>query len=93
MSELVWSVYVILCDNGSLYTGISTDVARRFSQHRQQKGAKFFRARKPERLLFVESGHDRSSATKRELAIKRMSRANKLTLIAANGNESNLTSL
>jgi len=79
-----WSVYIILCSDDSLYTGITTDVSRRFKQHEQQQGAKYFRSRQPEILLYVESGHDRSSASKRELMIKKMHRQQKLKLIADN---------
>ena len=76
-----WSVYMILCDDGSLYTGISTDVERRFRQHQNGTGAKFFRARQPLRLAYLESGHDRASASRREREIKRLSPARKRTLV------------
>ena len=51
-----WSVYIILCTDNTLYTGISTDVSRRFHQHATQKGAKYFRGRCPKQLLFIEAG-------------------------------------
>ena len=76
-----WSVYIIQCDDGSFYTGISTDVTRRFRQHWQGKGAKYFRGRQPRRIVFVESGHCRSSATQREIEIKKMRRNEKARLI------------
>lgn len=78
---MVWSVYIILCDDGSFYTGISTDVKRRFRQHRQGKGAKYFRGRQPDRIVFVEAGHCRSSASQREAEIKKMKRSEKTLLI------------
>ena len=78
-----WYVYIIECSDGTLYTGVSTDVARRFRQHAETKqGARFFRGRTPVRVVYVESGHTRSSACKREAAIKRGSRDSKLALIA-----------
>ncbi|MDT4291187.1 GIY-YIG nuclease family protein [Methylomonas sp. MO1] len=77
-----WSVYIIQCDDGSLYTGISIDVERRFHQHLMQKGAKYFRSRQPRQLVFVEAGHDRVSASRKEALIKQMKRSEKLELIA-----------
>lgn len=79
---MTWSVYIIACSDGSLYTGISTDVARRFQQHQTGKGAKYFNGREPSAIVFVESGHCRGSATLREGAIKKMKRSEKLKLIA-----------
>lgn len=79
---MVWSVYIILCDDGSLYTGISTDVERRFRQHCSGKGAKFFRARRALQVAYQESGLTRSTASQREAAIKRLSRSEKLALLA-----------
>lgn len=72
---------MILCSDNSLYTGISTDVARRFHQHAAQKGAKYFRTRQPLELVFVEDGHNRSSASQREAQIKTMKRDQKLQMI------------
>jgi putative endonuclease len=78
----VWSVYMIRCDDGSLYTGISTDVDRRYCQHQAGLGAKFFRTRRPVQIAYREGGHDRRSASRREVVIKKMSRREKLSLIA-----------
>lgn len=80
---MAWSVYIIQCDDGSLYTGISTDVQRRFQQHVARQGAKYFRSRRPSQLVFVETSHDRVSASRREAQIKKMKRNEKLQLIAA----------
>jgi putative endonuclease len=77
-----WSVYIIRCSDGSLYTGITTDIDRRFHQHENGTGAKYFRSRKPERIVLVERGYDRSSATKRERNIKSLNRGDKMLLIA-----------
>jgi putative endonuclease len=81
-----WSVYIIRCDDGSLYTGISTDVDRRFVEHRgSQRGARYFGGRTPVEVVYRESGHSRSSAAQREASIKKLSRAGKLELIENRG--------
>ena len=80
---------MIHCTDGSLYTGISTDVERRYIEHTDQKGAKYFRGRKPRELVYQESGHDRSSASKRESDIKKLSRADKVLLISSMDNQIN----
>jgi putative endonuclease len=76
-----WQVYILLCSDNSLYTGITTDVRRRFSQHCDGHGAKYFRGRAPKRLVYLETGHDRSSASRREIAIKKLPRNKKWQLI------------
>ena len=77
-----WFVYIIEASDGSLYTGVTTDVARRFSEHcSQRKGAKFFRGRSPREVVYTESHPDRSSAQRREATIKRMDREGKFDLI------------
>lgn len=82
-----WKVYIIQCSDGSLYTGITIDVAKRYQQHLSQQGAKYFRAREPEKLVYLESEHDRSSASKREYSIKQLSRKEKLVLIDSKLNQ------
>ncbi|HEY8157828.1 MAG TPA: GIY-YIG nuclease family protein [Methylobacter sp.] len=82
-----WHVYIILCTDDSLYTGITNDVARRFNQHADKQGAKYFRGRQPKQLVYVETGHDRSSASKRESAIKKLPRLEKLQLLASDSNK------
>ena len=82
MSDNEWTVYIIMTRSGKLYTGITRDVARRFAEHLEgAKGAKFFRFDPPERIVFAEKCADRSAASKREAAIKQMSRRQKLALI------------
>lgn len=78
-----WQVYIILCSDGTLYTGITTDIERRMRQHATGSGAKYFRGRQPKELLYLEGGHDRSTASKREVAIKAMKRADKELLVGA----------
>jgi len=82
-----WHVYIILCTDSSLYTGITNDVIRRFNQHKNQQGAKYFRGRQPKTLVYLETGHDRSSASKRESAIKKLPRSEKLQLIKSDFNQ------
>ncbi len=82
-----WHVYIILCSDDSLYTGITTDVERRMRQHADGSGARYFRGRRPVRLLYLESGHTRSSAGRRETEIKGMARAGKRLLISSDRNE------
>ena len=78
-----WSVYIIESDDHSYYTGITTDVARRFEEHSVGRlGAKFFNGRKPVKVVFQEAGHTRSSASKREAEIKKLTRLQKQAFIA-----------
>lgn len=80
---MIWYVYIILCSDGSLYTGITTDPERRFRQHAAGNGAKYFRGRKPLKIVYQEGLHTRSSAGCRELQIKAMTRAEKGALVAS----------
>ena len=77
-----WQVYIILCSDGSLYTGITTNMERRLRQHAGGKGAKYFRGREPLKVMYIEGDHTRSSASKREAEIKAMNRAEKSLLVA-----------
>ena len=77
-----WQVYIILCSDNSLYTGITTDCERRFRHHAEGRGAKYFRGRQPVQVVYLEHGHCRSSATRREAQIKAMDRADKELLVA-----------
>jgi putative endonuclease len=82
-----WQVYIILCSDNSLYTGITTDIERRLSQHGGRRGgARYFRGRRPERVVYLEGGHTRSTAGRREAAIKKLNRAQKCDLIASEMN-------
>jgi putative endonuclease len=82
-----WKVYIISCSDNSLYTGITLDVERRFSEHAGVRRAKYFRGRKPGEVVYMESGHTRSTASKREAVIKKLLRVDKLELIASEKNE------
>lgn len=79
-----WQVYIIQGDDDRLYTGITTDIERRWGEHtRGPKGARYFRGRRPQRLCYLESHPDRSSASRREYAIKQLNRREKERLIAS----------
>ena len=79
--EATWYLYILRCGDGTLYTGITTDVEKRQEQHRTGKGAKYTRGRGPLELVYQETCLDHSQALKREAAIKRMSRQKKEILI------------
>lgn len=85
-----WHVYIILCSDASLYTGITTDIDRRFAEHANLsgagKGAKYFRGRSPQEVIFAEGGHTRSTASQREAMLKKLSREQKLLLIKTAAN-------
>ena len=82
-----WQVYIILCTDNSLYTGITSDIARRLQQHATARGAKYFRGRKPQQLVYLENAHSRSTASKREAAIKKLTRVQKEALLASGQNK------
>lgn len=76
-----WVLYILQCGDGSLYTGITNDLQRRFKAHESGKGAKYTRGRGPLRLCYVETCDNRAAASKREHAVKNLDRAEKLALI------------
>ena len=82
MSE-IWHVYLIRCADGSLYTGITTDVERRLAEHRAGKGAKYLRGRGPLELAYSRPIGDRAAASREEARIKRLSKAAKETLVVS----------
>jgi putative endonuclease len=90
-----WFIYIILASDGSLYTGITTDVLRRWSEHLEvfmngkSKGAKYFRGRSPEKLIYVELSNNRSSATRQEMVIKKLTKKSKINLIESECNQLN----
>lgn len=77
-----WYVYLARCRDGSLYSGATTDPEKRIAAHNRGRGAAYTRSRLPVLLVYLEAVADRSAALRREAAIKRMSRARKLRLIA-----------
>lgn len=79
-----YTVYILECSDNTLYTGITTDIERRIKEHNtSQKGAKYTKLRRPVRLVYKENQENRSLASKREYAIKKLTREEKLRLINA----------
>ncbi len=79
--EKKWNLYILRCGDGSLYTGIAVDVERRLQMHRSGKGAKYTRGRGPLELVYREECEDHSTALKRELAVKALTKEEKENLI------------
>ncbi len=78
----MYFVYMVKCSDNTLYTGITTDLQRRVQEHNESnKGAKYTRLRRPVTLVYSEACQDRSSASKREAAIKKLKREDKLGMI------------
>jgi putative endonuclease len=75
-------VYLLECEDGSLYTGITTDIARRLAEHQSGIGSRFTRAHKAKRIVYSETHANRSLAQKREAEIKKWPRSQKVALIA-----------
>ncbi|MDA7818416.1 GIY-YIG nuclease family protein [Sulfurimonas sp.] len=81
-SNSSWFIYILKCSDDTLYTGITTDLDRRLDEHNNSpKGAKYTRIRRPLELVYSENSTDKSSASKREIEIKKLSRSQKLELI------------
>lgn len=80
---MVWSIYIIRCGDGTLYTGVATDVARRLEEHSLQgpKAAKYLRGRLPLKIVYMRAVGTRSEAQKEEWRIKQLSRAQKEALL------------
>ena len=82
VAEKKWAVYIILSSDQRFYTGITNNIEKRWQAHSHKKtGAKFFRGRSPKQLVYVETEHDRSSASKQEYQLKRLTRLQKLNLV------------
>ena len=81
MTEKKWFLYILRCGDGSLYTGITTDVEARLAQHRAGKGAKYTRGRGPLEVVYTEECGDHSMALKRELAVEALPREEKERMI------------
>jgi putative endonuclease len=82
MTNSSWFVYILQCADGSLYTGITTDITRREHEHNNSTlGARYTRSRRPVTLVYSETLSNRSEASKREHALKKMTHAAKTTLI------------
>ncbi|MBI2068907.1 MAG: GIY-YIG nuclease family protein [Candidatus Yanofskybacteria bacterium] len=77
----MYLVYLIQCKDGTIYTGITTDIERRFQEHKDSKGGRYTSSRKVVKVLYTENHKDRSSALTREAQIKGWRREKKLNLI------------
>jgi predicted GIY-YIG superfamily endonuclease len=76
-----WYVYILRCADGSLYTGATTDLARRHARHEAGTASRYTRSRRPTRLVYWEAHPDQGAALRREAAIKALARADKLALV------------
>jgi putative endonuclease len=79
---MAWHVYIIECNDGSLYTGITNDLDKRITAHNDGRGAKYTKPRRPVRLLYSEPAADRKNASQREYTIKSLRKVEKMRLIA-----------
>ena len=79
--EKVWTVYMLECGDGTLYTGITDDLPRRLKAHSEGRGAKYTRGRGPLKLRYLETAPDKSTALKREYALKRLRKIEKMEMI------------
>lgn len=80
---MMWYVYLLRCADDTLYAGCTNDPQRRLQQHNAGQGAKYTRSRRPVTLVYLEQVEDHSQALRREAALKRLSRKEKLALIAS----------
>lgn len=89
MSDIMsqYSVYILECADGSLYTGYAADVVKRFALHCSGKGAKYTRSHKPVRIVYQEDLADKQAAMRREWAIKQLTRQEKQELIKGSGTD------
>lgn len=83
LADKPWFLYLIECQDGSIYTGITVDVAKRYAAHEVGKGAKYMRSHPPKRILKVLEFTNRSEASKAEHAIKKLSASEKRALSSA----------
>ena len=81
-------MYLLLCDDGSYYTGYTNDVASRFERHKKGHGARYTRLRRPEKVVYVEEFKTRGAAIRRELQIKSFSHRGKRELVSAGSHKS-----
>ena len=77
----MWSVYILLCEDDSLYTGISDNPERRFLDHKNGKGGRYTRSHKPSKIIYIEELPTKNDALKRERQIKGWSREKKIKIL------------
>lgn len=85
MENKKYYVYMLLCNDRTFYTGTSNNVEKRVAIHNAGKGAKYTKIRRPVKLMYSEELADKSAALKREIAIKKLSRQQKVTLLESHG--------
>ena len=85
MAGALWKVYVLRCADGTLYTGVTNDLDRRLRAHASGRASRYTRSRLPVLVVYTEKARGRGAALRREIAIKRMSRAGKLALCESQG--------
>ena len=78
---MTWTVYILECADGSLYTGITTNITRRMAEHQAGQGAKYTKGRGPFRLVYSETYEGKGEAYRREIETKSLDRATKLKLL------------
>lgn len=78
----MWFTYILLCSDGSYYTGSTNNVAKRFKDHMEGRGARYTKSHKPNRVVFTEEFASKSDALKREAELKKWTKKEKETLIA-----------
>ena len=83
-NSYMYFLYILECEDGTLYTGITTDVKKRFERHAKGRGAKYTRAHKPKKIVYTEKHNSLSSALKREALVKKFPRSRKIRLIQVN---------
>jgi len=76
----VYTIYIIQCQDGSLYTGIARDLTKRYQQHCEGTGARYTKAHPPKKIIYTEKKRNRSNALKREAEIKKLSHEEKISL-------------
>lgn len=77
----MWFVYILLCEDGSLYTGYSNNIDQRFSDHKNGKGGRYTRSHKPKKVIYKEQFQSQSQALKRESQIKSWTREKKIRIL------------
>ncbi len=84
----MWHVYIVSCNDGTLYTGISTNVVKRLKEHNYSKrGAKYTKSRRPVILVYTQAVKNKSQALKKEISLKKLAREKKLAIIKENSNK------
>lgn len=84
MVNLEWFVYILICSDNTYYTGITNNLKNRINKHNKGVGSKYTRARLPVSFVYINPSENRSTASKEEYRIKKLTRSNKISLISTN---------